>query len=89
MSEYGDVRDMQDVQDVSAGDCPAHKNIQFPELHDKEALEELMRVCGSPTRIAGRLGCGRSTVSMALKRFGIKCTGYVVDESMRKRLRLN
>lgn len=66
-----------------------HRNTKYPALHNKAALEELMKSCGTPTRIAERIGCGRPTVVGALKKFGIKRTGYVVDESMRKRLRLN
>ena len=68
---------------------PEHKNTKYAVLHDKAALEELMRVCGTPTRIAKRVGCGRSTAAGALKKFGIKCAGYVADERTRERLRLN
>ena len=66
-----------------------HKNTKYPALHNKAALEELMKSCGTPTRIAEHIGCGRSTVAGALKKFGIKRTGYVADDNVRKRRRLN
>ena len=49
-----------------------HGNTRYPELHDKAALEELVKQYGTSTAISKVIGCKRQNVCAALKVHGIR-----------------
>lgn len=57
-------------------------------LRSKEELETLIAEEGSVNRIAKRIGCTRSSVEKAMRRYGLSRKDYVTNEGMRQKLNL-
>ena len=57
-------------------------------LRSKEELEALIAEEGSVSRIAKRIGCTRSSVEKAMRRYGLSRKDYVMNKEMRQKLNL-
>ena len=57
-----------------------HGNVRYPELHDKERLEALVKRYCNAERIAEVLGCNPRTVMFAMEKSGVKPLHYCVRQ---------
>ena len=76
---------MKSAAAKSCGNIP-HGNTRYPELQNRESLEALVVQFGTPSRIAGHVGCRASTVCSAMRRAGVKPRYFVADERVLARL---